>query len=57
MRLNLHEAKLKSFGLMPLAEVSKQPSIDHVLWLLIITLIPIYNKKEQAVQRATNCTV
>jgi hypothetical protein len=32
----LPETKLKSFGLIPLAEeISKQPSIDSVVWLVI----------------------
>ena len=31
---SLPEAKVKSFGLIPLAEeISKQPSIDSVVWL------------------------
>ena len=31
---SLHEAKVKSFGLITLAgEISKQPSIDSVMWL------------------------
>jgi hypothetical protein len=45
---NLSEAKLKSFGLMTLAEISRQPNIDSVLWLLVVTLMQIYNEKEQA---------
>ena len=46
---SLSEDKVKNFGLIPLAEeISKQPSIDSVLWLLIVTLVKIYNEKEQA---------
>ena len=42
---------MKSFGLIPLAEeISKQPSIDSVVWLLVVTLMKIYNEKEQAEQ-------
>ena len=29
-------------------EISKQPSIDSVVWLLVLTLMKIYNEKEQA---------
>ena len=42
---------MKSFGLNPLAkEISKQPSIDSVVWLLVLTLMKMYNEKEQAEQ-------
>jgi hypothetical protein len=45
---NLHEAKLKSFGLISFAEeISRQPNIDSVTWLVVITLMQIYNEKEQ----------
>jgi len=50
---SLPEAKLKkSFGLITkLAEkISEQPSIDSVVWLLMFTLMKIYNEKEQAGQ-------
>ena len=48
---NLPEAKVKSFGLIPLEEeISKQPGIDSVIWLLVITLMEIYNEKKKAVQ-------
>ena len=33
---------------MTLAEISRQPNIDSVLWLLVVTLMQIYNEKEQA---------
>ena len=43
----LFEAKLKSFTLMALAEeISTQPSINSVIWLLVGTLTQIYNEKE-----------
>jgi hypothetical protein len=43
---SLPGAKLKSFGLISLAgEISKQPSIDSVMWLLVFTLTKIYNEK------------
>jgi hypothetical protein len=29
-------------------EISKQPSIDSRIWLLMFTLMKIYNEKEQA---------
>lgn len=46
------ENKLKSFELIALGEdISIQPSIDSVVWLLIITLMQIYIKKTQARQR------
>jgi hypothetical protein len=49
---NLPEAKLESFGLMVLAkEVSRQASIDSALWLLVVTLMQIYNEEEQAEQK------
>ena len=28
-------------------EISRQPSIDYVVWLLITTLLQIYNEKNQ----------
>ena len=45
---NLPEAKVKRFRLILLAkEISRQPSLDSVVWLLLVTLTQIYNKKEQ----------
>ena len=45
----LLEAKVKDFGLILLGEeISKQPKIDSVTWLLVVTLMKIYNEKEQA---------
>lgn len=43
---------MKNFGFMELTEdISRHPSIDYVLWLLVITLIQIDNKKEEAGQK------
>lgn len=48
----LPEVKMKNFGFMELTEdISRHPSIDYVLWLLVITLIQIDNKKEEAGQK------
>lgn len=48
----LTEDKMKKFGFMEWTEdISRHPSIDYVLWLLVITLIQIDNKKQQAGQR------
>ena len=45
---SLPEAKVKSLGLIPLAEeISKQSSIAFVMWLLVVTLKKIYNGKKQ----------
>lgn len=42
---------MKSFKFIPWAEeISKQPSIDSVVWLLVLTLMKIYNEKNQAEQ-------
>ena len=47
----LPEVKLQIFGLTAFAgEISKQPSVDCVLWLLMAVPIEIYNKNEQAKQ-------
>jgi hypothetical protein len=41
---NLPKIKLKSFGLISLAEeISRQPCIDCGRWLLVITFMQIYN--------------
>ena len=43
---SLPEAKLKSYGLTALAEdISKQPSIACVAWLLKASLMQIYTEK------------
>ena len=48
---SLPKHKVKSLGLISLTEeISKQPSIDSMLWLLVFTLIKTYNEKEQAEQ-------
>lgn len=48
---DLPEAKLENFKLMALAEESsRQPSIDSVLWLLVVTLRQVYNEMEQVEQ-------
>lgn len=42
---------MKVLGLIMLAkEISNQPSVDFVMWLLRITLIKIYNENEQVKQ-------
>ena len=42
----LSEAKFQSLGLMVLAgEISTQPMIGCVTWLLVITLMQIYKEK------------
>ena len=42
------KAKLKSRGITALAkEISRQPSTGWVAWLLVATLLQIYNEKEQ----------
>lgn len=40
---NLPEAKLMSIG----SNISKQPSISHVTWLIVITRMHICNEKKQ----------
>ena len=48
---SLPEANVMSFGLIPLAEgISKQASIDFVVWILVVILIKIYNEEEEAKQ-------
>lgn len=47
----LPEVKLKSCGFILFAEeISIQPTLDCVMWILVITLIKIYNEKHQAEQ-------
>jgi hypothetical protein len=52
------EAKLKGLGLLPLAEeISRQPSIDCVLWLLTTTLMQNCNdRRGSREKRKTRCT-
>ena len=46
---------MKSFGLMVLAEeILRQPSIYCATWLLVASLIQIYNEKEQTGQEKKN---
>ena len=48
---SLPEDKLKSFGLMALEkEISQQHSIYSVMQLLVVSLMQIYNEKEQTRQ-------
>lgn len=42
--------KLKSLGLMILAEIPSQSSIDSIMWLLVVTLMQIYNENKQTEQ-------
>ena len=40
---------MKRFGLSSLSEgISKQPSIDSAMSLLVLTLMKIYNEEDQA---------
>ena len=49
--LSLPETKVKSFRLIMLAEgISKQPCIDSIMGFLVVTLMKIYNEKEQTEQ-------
>lgn len=51
---SLPKAKLKHFGLIMLSEdISKQSSVDCVMWLLVASLIQIYNEQEQIKQGKT----
>ena len=44
----LPEAKVKRSGLIPLAEgISKHPSVDSVIWLLLFMLVKIYIKQRK----------
>lgn len=43
--LKLSEADLKSFGQILLEEISRLPNVDSITWLLVITIIQVYNKK------------
>ena len=40
---NIYEYQLRSSRLICLKEVSRQPNIDSVIWLLVITLMQVYN--------------
>ena len=42
---------MKSFGLIALAEeITKHPSVDSVVWSLVVALMKMYNEKEHAEQ-------
>lgn len=44
---NVHEIKLKGFGLMAFTKViSSQPSFDSIAFLLVITFILSYNDRK-----------
>lgn len=46
---NLTKTKVKNFGLILFSEdISKQSSIESVLWFLVVTLMNIYNEKQQS---------
>lgn len=46
------EAKLEGFVLISVAEeFLRQPYIDCVMWLLVVTLIQIYKKKRSQAKR------
>lgn len=47
---NFQRAKLKISRLITLAEISRQPNIDFVAWLLVVIFIYDYNEKEQSGQ-------
>ena len=45
---SLPKAKVKNFELiLSSEELSKQPSIDFVMWILVVTLIKIYNERSK----------
>jgi hypothetical protein len=50
---NLPGVKLKSKELISLAEISRQPNIYSVIWLLVITCMQIYNVNKQMGQKET----
>lgn len=39
---------------VPAEEISRQSSVDRVMWLLVITLTQTYNEEGQAGQRETH---
>ena len=44
-------ANLKCFGLIALAEISRQPGVDCAIGLLVVTLMQLSNEKGSAGQR------
>jgi hypothetical protein len=56
----LLEAKLKNFESMSLAEeISRQPSIESVGWLFVVTLRQTYNGTAEQAEQGKNikCTI
>lgn len=54
---NLPEVKLRSIGLISLVEeISRQPYIDSITWLLVSILTQVYGEKEQARQKEISNT-
>lgn len=48
---NLPEAKLKSNGVISLLEaILRQPNVESVAWLSVITLLQVHNEQEQLEQ-------
>jgi hypothetical protein len=46
-----HDTKLNHFELIPIVqEILRQFTTNYIMWLLVTTLMEIYNKKEQAKQ-------
>lgn len=46
--MSLPEAKLEIFGLIQLGKENfKSPSIESVMWFLVLILMKIYNGKKQ----------
>lgn len=56
---NLSKIKLKSFRLMYLTEEnSRQPKIDSMMWLLVVTLMQVYSEKRAGrAKRIIKCTI
>lgn len=51
---SLPEMKVKDFALISLAEeITKQPRIDSVFWVLVVILMDIYNAKGKTKQIKT----
>jgi hypothetical protein len=51
------QSKLKSIELILLSgNISRQPNIDSIIWLLVVTLRQVYNQKEQAGKGNTQFT-
>lgn len=50
---SLPEAKLK-FWIKDLAEISRQPGVDPVVWLLVIALMQIFNEEGRGASKVQN---